>query len=129
MSKCVAYTNHTLMPEALEQWPLDVMQELLPRHVEIILRIDKEFIGKVKRQYASWPKYELEQALDNMTIMGNYYRKSQSHSLLPDEGERSYVKPEDPKPKVRWPTSAWSVAMPSTELQSCTASSASTGSS
>jgi len=101
MSKCVAYTNHTLMPEALEQWPLDVMQELLPRHVEIILRIDKEFIGKVKRQYASWPKYELEQALDNMTIMGNYYRKSQSHSLLPDEGERSYVKPEDPKPKVR----------------------------
>jgi len=101
MSKCVAYTNHTLMPEALEQWPLDVMQELLPRHVEIILRVDKEFIAMVKQKYNTWSKASLEHALDNMTVMKDYYRKSRSLSLLPDTGERSYVTEEAPKPRVR----------------------------
>ncbi|MQM22173.1 hypothetical protein Taro_055221 [Colocasia esculenta] len=40
--RTVAYTNHTVLPNALEKWGLDVMQKLLPRHVEIIEMIDEE---------------------------------------------------------------------------------------
>lgn len=40
----MAYTNHTVLPEALEKWPLDLMRKLLPRHVEIIEMIDEKVL-------------------------------------------------------------------------------------
>lgn len=40
--RTVAYTNHTVLPEALEKWPLTAFQKLLPRHIEIIETIDEE---------------------------------------------------------------------------------------
>lgn len=46
--KALAFTNHTVMPEALERWPFEVMEELLPRHAQIIERLDLEWCAHAR---------------------------------------------------------------------------------
>ena len=50
-TKCCAYTNHTIMAEALEKWPIDLFSRLLPRIYQIIQEIDRRFVEQVRVQY------------------------------------------------------------------------------
>ncbi|MBI5329195.1 MAG: glycogen/starch/alpha-glucan phosphorylase [Betaproteobacteria bacterium] len=55
-TQTLAYTNHTLLPEALEKWPLPLFQSVLPRHLEIICEINRRFLDDMRLRYP----YDLE---------------------------------------------------------------------
>jgi starch phosphorylase len=75
-SKTFAYTNHTLLPEALEKWPARMFEKILPRHLEIIYEINHRFMVEVEKV---WPgnnviKQKLsiiEEGNEKMIRMGN----------------------------------------------------------
>ncbi|KAI9196689.1 hypothetical protein LWI28_026115 [Acer negundo] len=69
-TRTVAYTNHTVLPEALEKWSQSVMWKLLPRHMEIIDEIDKRFLEMIRVT-----RPDLESKLHNMRILDNNPQK------------------------------------------------------
>ena len=69
--KCTAYTNHTILPEALEKWSVELMERLLPRHMQIIYEINGRFLKQVA---SIWP--------------GDTKRLSRM-SIIEESGERS----------------------------------------
>lgn len=69
-TRTVAYTNHTVLPEALEKWSQAVMWKLLPRHMEIIEEIDKRFISMVHST-----RSDLESKIPSMRILDDNPKK------------------------------------------------------
>ena len=72
-TKTFAYTNHTLLPEALEKWDLELFKSVLPRHLEIIYEINRRFLDEV-----------------TVKVYGNH-EKIKSLSLI-GEGPKKYIK-------------------------------------
>ncbi|MBQ9431299.1 MAG: glycogen/starch/alpha-glucan phosphorylase [Kiritimatiellae bacterium] len=80
--RCTAYTNHTVLPEALEKWSISLLEKLLPRHMQIIYEINRRFLQQVA---ALWPgdndrlarmsiineKYERSVRMANLAIVGS----------------------------------------------------------
>lgn len=56
MYNTFSYTNHTVLPEALEKWSVDLIGKLLPRHLELIYLINHIYIGQLKKQYPGDPE-------------------------------------------------------------------------
>ena len=65
--ECFAYTCHTLLPEALEVWPVDLIGRLLPRHLEIIFRINEEFLAEVRERFG-----DDEMRIRDMSIIAEF---------------------------------------------------------
>lgn len=51
INETFSYTNHTVLPEALEKWSVDLIGTLLPRHLELIYLINHNFIQLLKKKY------------------------------------------------------------------------------
>lgn len=94
-NKTIAYTNHTLMPEALEKWPVYLVERLLPRHLDIIYKINKHFLQKVDKiwngnveKFRNMSIFEESEAkyirMANLSIIGSHSVNgvSQIHSEL-----------------------------------------------
>ena len=71
VSKTIAYTNHTLLPEALEKWDLSLFKTLLPRHMEIIYEINRRFLQVVRLHYPGD-----DSMLEKMSIIDEHGNKS-----------------------------------------------------
>ncbi|KAK3005956.1 hypothetical protein RJ639_017659, partial [Escallonia herrerae] len=70
--RTMAYTNHTVLPEALEKWSLELMQKLLPRHVEIIEMVDEQLICSIISERGTSDPDLLEKKLNAMRILENF---------------------------------------------------------
>ena len=89
-TKTFAYTNHTLLPEALEKWPLPLFQRLLPRHLEIIIEINRRLLEEVRARHPD----------DDARVA--------RMSLIDEDGEKTGADGQsrlrrEPTPSTAWP--------------------------
>ena len=68
-TKTCAYTNHTIMSEALEKWPVDLFSRLLPRIYQIVEEINRRFIAEIEKKYKDVPGVSVEEKIRKMAIV------------------------------------------------------------
>ncbi|TYG52258.1 hypothetical protein ES288_D09G012400v1 [Gossypium darwinii] len=93
--RTVAYTNHTVLPEALEKWSLELMQKLLPRHMEIIEMIDEELIRTIVSEHGKADSNLLEKKLKQMRILENVELPAAFSDLLVKPKKSPVAVPSD----------------------------------
>ncbi len=82
-TRVFAYTNHTLLPEALERWPFHLLARLLPRHVQLIQEIDRRLLEQVRRVFPGDearvqrmaivdPGWERQVRMANLAVTGSF---------------------------------------------------------
>ena len=79
-TKCCAYTNHTIMSEALEKWPVELFSRLLPRVYMIVAEIDRRFVGEIRSRFPNREDkvasmailYSGQVRMANMAIVGGF---------------------------------------------------------
>ncbi|MCI8645939.1 MAG: glycogen/starch/alpha-glucan phosphorylase [Firmicutes bacterium] len=70
-TKTISFTNHTIMPEALEKWPIDLMRRLLPRVYMIIEEIDRRYKEHFEKSMGYWPMMRTSILWDGQVRMAN----------------------------------------------------------
>jgi len=85
-TKVFAFTNHTVLPEALEKWPVSLMEKLLPRHMQIIYDINWRFLQVVRGKYGDdWERISrmsiIEESGSDKTVRMAYLAVVASHSV------------------------------------------------
>ena len=68
-TKTCAYTNHTIMAEALEKWPIELFSRLLPRIYQIVEEINRRFIVEIQRKYENVPGVNVQEKIRKMAII------------------------------------------------------------
>lgn len=79
-----SYTNHTLLPEALERWSLDLFRRVLPRHLEIIEEINRRFLNEARIHF-----FGNEEQVARMSIIGNSHGGSVNMAYLAAVGSHT----------------------------------------
>ena len=69
VSKTCAYTNHTIMAEALEKWPIELFSRLLPRIYQIVEEINRRFIIDIQQKYSNVPGVDVQEKIRKMAII------------------------------------------------------------
>ncbi|MCM1043905.1 MAG: glycogen/starch/alpha-glucan phosphorylase [Candidatus Gastranaerophilales bacterium] len=68
-TKTCAYTNHTIMAEALEKWPIELFSRLLPRVYQIVEEINRRFIIEIEKKYSAIPSINVQDKIRKMAII------------------------------------------------------------
>lgn len=121
VTRTFSYTNHTVLPEALEMWPVPLIQNLLPRHMQIIFDINLKFMREVERR---WPG-DVDRLARMSLIQGEHQLDLSARwaTQLMSSVDASPITQRDRLSRSEWPTLLSSARTLSMVSQSSTPSS------